>query len=400
MKMCKEISKNLWYHGYRVQIFPTEEQKEFLDRCIDICRFIHNWALEQENKQYEEYLEGNTKYGFISFYDLESMFTKLRKELDFVESISYHSGLNVIRKVSKAYDAFFKKTARKPRFKSKKYAKPSYEIRSESMWFEDNMLKIEGLKSLIYTKYYTGLDKSFRQFKNTVISRDNMGRYFVSYNILEPKPLDHFEKNNIKPLNRAIGIDLNNKKRFVLSTGEVYYGPDISRELVNLSNKQAKVSKDINRQKKAERTNPSKEYCQSKRAKKRLNALQKQHKRIANIEENFIQTTTKKIINMRPKAIVMEDLEVKNILKEHNIAKNVYHANFYRCREVMEYKADKYGIPFIQADKEYPSTQLCSQCSNRQEMDIHKKTYKCPVCGLVIDRDINAALNLEHLAYC
>jgi putative transposase len=211
--------------------------------------------------------------------------------------------------------------------------------------------------------------------------------------------LDYFDKNNIKPLNRAIGVDLNNKKRFALSTGKIFYGPNISRELVNLKTKQSRVSKDINRRKKMERTNPSKD-CQSKRAKKRLIQLQKQYKRIANIEENFIQTTTKKIINMRPKAIVMEDLNVKEMFKNHNIAKNVYHANFYRCIEVMKYKCNKYGIPFMQAAEDYPSSQLCSKCGNRQEMKLGKSTFKCEKCGFTEDRDINAALNLEHLAYC
>ena len=402
MRMCKEISKDLYYHGYKIQLFPTDEQKEFLDKCIDICRYMYNWTIEQEEAQYEKYIEGDAKYSFINFYELVPVYTQLKKELDFLNSVPVCTGRSGILRAIKAYKRFLDKKARKPKFKSKKNCETnSFETRAERMRFDDNMLKIEGINTMIYTKYHTGLDGSFKQYKHAVISRDNMGRYFVSFCILKPKHLDHFEKNNIKPLGRAIGIDLNVKKRFVLSTGEVYYGPDLSRELVNLNNKQSRVTRDINRRKKAERTNPSKEYCQSKRVKKRLRAMQKQHKRVANITENFIQTTTKQIINMRPKAIVMEDLEVVNMLTtNHGIAKNVRHANFGRCIEVMRNKCNKYGIPFIQADKEYPSTQLCSKCGNRQEMKIWQKTYKCPECGLVIDRDINAALNLEHLAYC
>ena len=399
MRMCKEISKDLYYNGYKIQIFPNKDQKEFLDRCIDICRFMYNWTIEQEQIHYEEYLKGNVKYSFKNFYELVPLYTQLKKELDFLNSVPVCSGRSGMLRAIKAYKRFLNKNNNRPRFKSKKKSETnSFETRAERMHFEDNMLKIEGLNTLIYTKYHSGYNAKFRQFKHSVISRDNMNRYFISFCILELKPLDYFEINNIKPLNRAIGIDLNVKKRFVLSTGEIYYGPDLSRELVNLKTKQSRVIKDINRRKKMERTNPL-ENCQSKRAKKRLRAMQKQYKRVANITENFIQQTTKDIINMRPKAVVMEDLQVENFTRNHNIARHVYHANFGRSIEVMKLKCNKYGIPFIQADKDYPSTQLCSSCGNRQEMKLWQKTYKCPQCGLVIDRDINAALNLEKLAY-
>ena len=395
----KKISKNLWHHGYRIEIYPTPEQKEFLDKCIDISRFIYNWTIEQEELQFQLFLEGETKVQYITYFNMVPKFTELRSKHEFLNSVPYHTAANTIKRACEAYLFYFNKSSGKPKFKSKKKCKTnSFETRNESMYFEDNMFHIEGLPGLIYTKYHSGLDKKFRQFRQTVISRDNMNRYFVSFAILEPKPLTYFEDNNIKPLNKAIGIDLNVKKRFVLSTGKVYYGPDLSRELVNLNNKQSRVGKDINRRKKMERANPLKN-CQSKRADKRLRALQKLYKRITNITENFIQQTTKEIISMRPKAIVMEDLVVTDMTQNHHIAKNIHHASFKRCIVVMKYKADKYGIPFIQAPKDYPSTQICSSCGNIQEMNLNQKTYKCEKCGLVIDRDINAALNLEHLAY-
>lgn len=399
--MKNEIPDNMWFHGYRVRIYPTSEQKEFLDKCFDINRFIYNWTIEQYEIQLEKYNKGEAEKRCLTYHKLCPIFTKMREKNDFVLQIPFQSARGSVLRACKAYDNFFHKNARKPKFKSKKKLKKrrqSFDTRNDRMHFEDNMLKIEGLDTLIYTKYHSGYDKRFRKFKNSVITKDNMGNYYISFIILEPKPLDYFDKNNIKPLNRAIGIDLNVKKRFVLSTGKIYYGPDLSRELVNLETKQSRVTKDTNRRKKMEKTNPSKN-CQSKRANKRLRAMQKQYKRVANIKENFIQTTTKKIISMRPKAIVMEALDVNDMLKNHNIAKHTYHANFGRCAEVMRMKCNKYNIPFMFAEKGYPSSQICSSCGNIQEIKLYQKKYKCKKCGLVIDRDINAALNLEHLAY-
>jgi len=393
-----EISGDSWYHGYKIQLFPTEEQKEFFDKCIDVCRFMYNWTIEQENNQLKLFDKKKVDEKFINIYQLSKKYTQLRKELDFVGSVPYTSGRSGLERACKAYLACFRKIFRKPRFKSKKKCKTnSFGTRCDRMFFEDNMLKIEGLDTMIYTKYHSGYDRKFRKFKNPVVSRDNMDNYFISFCLVEPKPLEYFEANNIKPFNRAIGIDVNVKKRFVLSTGEIFYAPDLSKEINKLKEKERKVQKDVRRRRNMERTNPLKN-CQSKRSTKRLRSMQKQAKHIANINENFTQQITKKIIDMRPKAIVMETLDITKVEKSsHFIARHTHLASLGRCVVVMKNKANKYNIPFIQAEKGFKSTQICSSCGNVQKMELWQKTYKCPHCGLVIDRDINAALNLEHL---
>ena len=94
----------------------------------------------------------------------------------------------------------------------------------------------------------------------------------------------------------------------------------------------------------------------------------------------------------------MEDLDVAYLLRNHNVVKNIVHASFARCITVMKSKCNKFGIPFMQAPKDYPSSQICSCCGHIRKIG-KSKTYRCDVCGAVIDRDINAAINLEHLAY-
>ena len=397
----KDIHKDSWYHGYKFQLFPTDEQKEYLDRCIDVTRFLYNWTIEQEETQMKLFDAGKTSKISLSFPELSSKFTKLRNEndMEFLKSIPHCTEKNAVKRAHAAYENYFNHITRHPKFRHKKdYTNRSFETREGRMFFIDDKLKIEGLNTMIQLKYHTGLDKHYRKFKNAVIVRDVMGQYWITFCLVEPKPLEYFDNNNIKPLGRAIGIDLNNKKRFVLSTGKIFYGPDLSKETRKLARKQAKRQRDIDRRKKMERINPLLAR-RSKRARKREIQCEKQYKRISDIVETFIQETTKKIINMRPKAVVMENLPLKDILKIHVIAKNIHHADFGRSITVMKQKCNKYGIPFMQARRDFPSSQLCSKCGNRQKIG-RAETYICPHCGFVEDRDINAALNLENLAYC
>ena len=119
--------------------------------------------------------------------------------------------------------------------------------------------------------------------------------------------------------------------------------------------------------------------------------------KITNVVENFIQVETNKIIKMKPTAIVMEDLSVVDMDKNRKVAKIIYHDNFNRCHQVMKQKCNKYSIKFIEADSRYPSSQLCSNCGARRKI-YTCKTYKCRSCGMEMDRDLNAAINLMKLA--
>lgn len=226
-----------------------------------------------------------------------------------------------------------------------------------------------------------------------------MGKYFVSFCLLELKPLP----NDFTPLeiySNPIGIDLNIKDRFVCSNGYRSGSPDL-RKLINKQKRlNRKCQKDYERQRKQARAK-SVDYSSiksSNRANKRLFRYRKTLNKISSIVENFIQTETAKIIKMNPSIIIMEDLVVSDMEKKHYIAQKTHRSSFGRCIEVMKSKCNKFNIPFKSAPKNFPSSQLCSKCGNRQKIG-SKKIYICPNCGLVIDRDDNAANNLKNLAF-
>ena len=400
------IPEDKYIKSYKVKLYPTEEQKATIDRYINLSRYVYNWALEIQIEHEEKYMVDLEEKRLLSRQDVERKFTKLRNAegYEFLKEIPHISARMAIWDLMKGFDMYYRGFNKHPRFKSKKdYKGYSYTTRFDTMYFEGKMLRIEGFKR--GEKIRTGFDSGWTKetspvFYKPVISRYNNGTYWITFGVMVDKPLDFFEKNKIKPLGRAIGIDLNVEKRFQLSNGDVYYAPNLDREIKRLKRYQRKVSKDIRRFKQQERTNPKITVTKSNRSKKRLRKYQNQEKRIANITENFIQQTTKEIIKMHPTAIVMEDLNVLNMHKTRFISKVIspVHSNFYRIREVMTQKCNMYGIPLIIAPRTYPSSQLCSNCGHRQKIG-SRKIYRCPICGQVIDRDLNAALNLEALAY-
>lgn len=403
------LNPNEFVKGYKIQIYPNEEQKEYIDRCIELSAFVYNWALDLENKVYIDYLNGKSKIRFYSEFELDKLFSKFRNENEWLQYIPLTMARYQIRSLVNAYNSFFRKETRRPKFKSKKKSKKFIFLRNDRMYFDDNLLRIEGLKfgDKIYTGFHSGWKKKDNiKFLTPQITRTNLNQYYLSFSIIDIKNTNYFSDNNIEPLGRAIGIDLNINDRFVCSNGYRSGHPDIDKFLFREKRLNRRCQKDYRRKRKQEKTNPGVQT--SNRAIKRLNRYRKNYKKIHDKIITFIHQKTKKIIKMNPSMIVMEHIDNRSMEKRVKFKKGkkgkfrsgklTHHANFYQCRRIMENKCNYYGIPFKLASKIYPSSQLCSNCGSKHKI-YTSKTYTCPNCGLKIDRDLNAALNLEKLAY-
>ena len=131
---------------------------------------------------------------------------------------------------------------------------------------------------------------------------------------------------------------------------------------------------------------------------KRNERYLKRTKKLTNVVENSIHNITKEIVMTNPKGVVMEDLDVNKMKsKNHFIASEIHDYSFGKCKQIMKEKCNNYNIPFKVAPRDYPSSQLCSNCGHKYDIDRHSRKYKCPVCGHIEDRDINAAKNLANL---
>ena len=402
----KHLSSTEYYQGYKYIIYPTELQRELIDRCIELSRYAYNWGLEQEQNQYILFKNGYVDKNFLSEYDLNNLFVKYcnLSENKWLKTVPSNSLKSAFTDLIYAYKRFFNGLSNHPKYRSKKKSNLSYKPQQCRSYFKGNMHRIEGLtrknkdpNSMILVSCNTGLDKKDQQrITNLRISKDRFGNYYVSFNIISEMPLNYFKEKDIPKYDKVIGIDLNARidSRVVLSDGTKFKGPDVSKIRNRIKRLQRKTQKDRNRHKELERTNP--DIKPSNRSKKRSLKLSKLYNKIHNINQNFAHTVTKNIIDMNPKAIVMEDLQMNDINSNHYIAIHTAMNSFNDIIYKMQYKCKKYGIPFYKAPKDFKSSQICSNCGNIKNIHGYH-TYICPKCGIRIDRDINAAINLEHI---
>lgn len=401
------IPDDMYLKAYRYELFPTEDQIQFLDKCFNVKRYVWNWALELENEQLEIHEKNPEEPNYLNMYTLDAKFTKLRESSDFLKEVPHNTGRSAIRSLMKSFQFFFYGYNKRPKFKKRKTdINPSFKTREDRMFFDGNMLRIEGLpkNDMIRMKAVTDFskeNKKSQKFYNAVISKDNLGRYWVSYNIMTPKLTNYFEENNI-PESDIIGIDINMKFRCVLSDGTKFESPDITRIEKQIQKVHDHICRDTVRLSKIhpEIANLDLEKLDlpiSNRAKKRVIKYRKLNQRVHNIEVNNINTIACSIVRKRPKMIVLEDLANEKSSWPHYMQKQLTHFNHYTMRKAIERKASIYGVPVKIAPKKYPSSQICSSCGHIKNIG-SRKTYICDNCGLRIDRDINAAINLKKLA--
>jgi putative transposase len=229
---------------------------------------------------------------------------------------------------------------------------------------------------------------------NPVITLDHFGHYYVSFSLEEEcKSLE-------TPKTEGIGIDLGCRQTFTLSSGEIFNQP--KEKLNKIDNRIRKLDQQITRDQKrryaiSRRTRTKYEDVPKSRRQiirelKKNKLLRKKH----NIKDTFYHTVLKQLVLRNPEYVCMETFSVIDIVEQAPyLASQIAQVSFYDILRKMKDKCDMYNIPFIQAPRDFASTQICNNCGYKQDMD-GKHTYKCPICGMVEDRDINAAINLMN----
>ena len=370
----------------KIRLFPTKEQERLFYKHIGCCRFIWNYMLSEHEKMY---LEGDA---YIHFFDLNKKVTALRQDKNYfwLKEIS-GSSLNLIcRDLSDAYDRFFKKISKHPKYKSKKKSKKSFPVRSDTkrFYFTENYVKIEKLGKIKYknnNKYKNIVGKDIK-FYNPRISLVR-NKWILSVGI-------DYENQVVELTNKSLGIDLGIKELAVCSFGGeklVFHNINKTKRMKNLENKLKHIQRAISRK---YRTNGS--YDKTNNIVKYENIMRDIYYKMSCIRENYIHQTTHYLISLLPYRVVMENISIKDIVKNNYLSKTIMELCFYKFIRQMKYKCEKYEIEFVQADRFYPSSKTCSCCGNiKKDLKLSDRIYKCNECGLIIDRDFNAALNLE-----
>ena len=377
--------------GFKTMIYPTKEQADKIIKFCNAARFAYNWAIALEE---ENYKNGGK---FISGYNLTKQFTQFKRQEgnEWLKEISGRALKVAILNAATAYDNFFKKHGKHPKFKSKKHSKMSCATHEGTTIIERRRIRCEKLGWIASHKHNIPIGDNVKYY-NHKLSFDGDNFWFsVSVEIKNDNSNDNKEKTE------PIGVDLGIKTLVTCSNGKIYKKPNIKKYKKKLSRLQKKASRQYQKMLNISKKMKIKfsEIQKSKNLFKLESQIRKYHRRINNILTTNVHTITKELVKENPSDIVIEDLNVKGMKKNKHLSEKINEAKFYEFRRQLEYKCKWHGINLIVADRWYPSSKLCSNCGNKKEkLSLNERTYVCEKCGCVIDRDYNASLNLKYLA--
>ena len=367
----------------KIRLYPTEEQEEKLWQSVGTARFIYKWTL---NRQEENYKDGCK---FIKDNDLRKEITQLKKgKLSWLNEVSNNVAKQSVKDCCNAYKNFFKGLCDKPKFKSRKKSKPSFYNDNVKLKAKEKSVLIEKV-GWIKTKEQVPIDV---KYTNPRISYDNK-YWYLSVGI-------EVEQPTVQLTGESLGIDVGVKDLAICSNGMTFKNINKSKEVRRLKKvlkrKQRKVSRkyEMNKIEKG-----GEDCCQFKKT-NNIIKLEKQikliHRRLSNIRLNYIHQVTTKIVKTKPSRVVMEDLNIKGMMKNKHLSKAVAEQCLYDFKMKMKYKCEFYRIEFVEANRYYPSSKLCSSCGSiKKDLKLKDRTYKCS-CGLSINRDYNASINLSR----
>lgn len=380
------------YKGYKVRIYPTKEQEILLWKHIGCCRFIWNYMLNLQEKLY------NSEKLHLSTFAMINMLKPLKNdgEHEWLYEVSNTSLQIICQDLQKAYQRFFNKSVNRPKFKSKKDSKKSYPICGGKYFYflDNNFIQIQKLGKMRYKTDFMFPKGRDKNFINPRISNKN-GKWILSFSMLCENQARELTKH-------SMGIDLGIKELAVVEFNgqcKVYHNINKSKKMKKLNKKLKHYQRKVSRQYRTNPSNKSEKNCKwekSKNIMKTENKIRKIYSKIANIRHNYIHQTTHELIEMLPYQIVMEDLKISNMMKNRHLSRAIGEICWYEFIRQMKYKCEWNGIEFVQVDRFYPSSKTCSCCGNiKKDLKLSERTYICDICGLKIDRDYNAAINLS-----
>ncbi|MGA6155958.1 RNA-guided endonuclease InsQ/TnpB family protein [Stenotrophomonas sp. NPDC087984] len=353
--------------AFKYRFYPTDEQAAELSRTFGCVRKVFNMALAARTEAW-------ARQERVNYNATSAMLTAWKKtqELAFLNDVSSVPLQQCLRHLQTAFTSFFAKRARYPRFKSKKKSRKSAEYTTSGFRFRAGKLTLAKMTEPLDIVWSRPFPEGAKPSTVTV-SQDSAGRWFVSMLCEDP---------GVKPLpatDAAVGVDVGLDHLLTLSTGERVANPRHER-------------RDRARLALAQRRLAKKEKGSTNRARARRKVA-RIHARIADRRRDGLHKLTSRLVREN-QTIVIEDLTVRNMVKNRNLARAISDAAWSEFRAMLEYKAAWYGREVIAVDRFFPSSRLCSTCGTLQEkMPLHVRTWTCD-CGTTHDRDVNAAKNL------
>jgi putative transposase len=351
--------------AYKYRFYPTQEQAQTLAQTFGCVRVVYNWALHTRSTAYKE--RGEKLFST----QLAALLPALKEERPWLKGVSSVPLQQSLRNLERAFKNFFEGRAKYPTFKKKQNAQSATYASNAFKW-DGSALTLAKMDAPLDIHLHRALPKNSKP-SSVTISKDCAGRYFVSLLVEE----------DIQPLpvvNTMVGIDLGLTSMVILSTGEAVGNPRFYRK------EEKKLAK-------AQRRHAKKKKGSKNRNKARVKVA-RVHACINDRRRDYQHKLSTRIVREN-QVICLESLAVKNMVKNHCLAKSISDVGWGEFVRQLEYKAQWYGRTLVKIDRWYPSSKTCHNCKYvLEELDLEVRTWECPECKTFHERDTNAALNI------
>lgn len=358
----------------KMRIYPTDEQKSKIDTTLNHCRYVYNTMLERNTKIYKRRGE------HLNTYDMHKLLTGMKKYLPWLAEADSQALNYACKQLNNAYERFFKHQAAYPKFHSKRGRQSYTTTYGKCIHVEPRKIKVPCVG------WVRTSDNRIPEGKicYATVSRETDGKYMVSVTYKKEVP-------DVVPVvpdpDKVIGLDYKSDGLFMDSNGTTADMPHFYRDA---QKKRAKLQRQLSKKYGSRRgERKSNNYM------KQLRRLCRQETHIANQRKDFLHKLSTEIANQYD-AVCIEDLDMRAMSnKGFGNGKATMDNGYGMFQTMLDYKLSERGKQLVKIDRWYPSSQICHVCGHKQKMPIHVRAYQCPKCGMVYDRDWNAAINIK-----
>ena len=379
----------------KIRLLPTPKQEKIFWQSADVARWSYNYFLSENKRTYQEFLDGKSKVKFLSAFETVKFIANVLKKTThtWLSEVSAKASYKAVIDAETALKRFFKGISGYPKFKSRHKSKISFYVNHETLKRTAEGFRGERL-GIVKTAY--PLPKIEGHYSNPHISFDGKHWFLsISFEVKPPK---------VKLTDETVGIDLGVKNLAVVSNGKIYPNINKTRKVKQLQKRLKREQRKLSR--KIEGNISIRDKMQRpiyKRSLKECINIQRQnekirliYKHLTDIRNNYLHQTTSEIVKAKPFRVVMENLNISGLIKNRHFSKAIAEQKFYEFKRQMKYKCEFYDIEFVEVDRFYASSKTCSHCGRvKADLKLSDRIYKCE-CGLTIDRDLNAAINLAN----